>query len=209
MNRVPVINPATGAGYRFKDRTGKRSGRLVFTRVVGETRHKHKIWEAKCDCGVVTQTASPHSAKSCGCLHRENSAESCRERAQPDDVRLAKAKANVIKQRARRRRDPLCVMQSRLSRLHRHALAQVGAIKTSPTFEALGYTASEFVTHIEAQFCGGMGWHNMADWQIDHIIPMSSARSVDDVVALNQLSNLRPLWASENNAKKDKRDYLL
>jgi len=44
------------------------------------------------------------------------------------------------------------VMQSRLSRLHRHALAQVGAIKTSPTFAELGYSAKEFVVHIERQF---------------------------------------------------------
>jgi hypothetical protein len=49
-----------------------------------------------------------------------------------------------------------------------------------------------------------MGWHNMKDWQIDHILPISQPRIVDDVVALNQLSNLRPMWAEENNAKKAK-----
>jgi hypothetical protein len=100
-------------------------------------------------------------------------------------------------------------MQARLSRLHRHALAQVGAIKTSGTFEQLGYSAADFVRHIERQFLRGMGWHNMNEWQVDHIIPVSSAKTEEDVVALNQLSNLRPMWAVDNNAKKDKRISLL
>jgi hypothetical protein len=101
------------------------------------------------------------------------------------------------------------MMQARLSRLHRHALRQVGAIKTSPTFEQLGYSVEEFVTHIERQFCHGMGWHNMSEWQIDHIVPVSEAKEEADVVALNQLSNLRPMWAHENNRKKNKRLSLL
>lgn len=100
-------------------------------------------------------------------------------------------------------------MQARLSRLHRHALALAGAIKTSPTFERLGYSAADLAAHIERQFARGMGWHNMDRWQIDHIIPASRAKTEDDVVALNQLSNLRPMWAPENNRKKDRRLTLL
>jgi hypothetical protein len=100
-------------------------------------------------------------------------------------------------------------MQARVSRLHRHALAQVGAIKTSPTFEQLGYTVDEFVAHIERQFVKGMGWHNMGQWQLDHVLPVSGAKDISDVVALNQLSNLRPMWAQDNNRKKNKRTSLL
>lgn len=100
-------------------------------------------------------------------------------------------------------------MQARLSRLHRHALAQVNAIKTSPTFEQLGYSVDDFVAHIERQFVPRMGWHNMSKWQIDHIVPVSEAKTEDDVIALNQLSNLRPMWSHENNAKKNKRSNLL
>jgi hypothetical protein len=85
----------------------------------------------------------------------------------------------------------------------------VGAIKTSPTFEQLGYTVEEFVAHIERQFVKGMGWHNMDKWQLDHILPVSGAKSEADVIALNQLPNLRPMWSPENNAKKDRRVSLL
>lgn len=100
-------------------------------------------------------------------------------------------------------------MQSRLSRLHRWALKRVGGIKQSPTFDELGYSVCEFVAHMERQFLPHMGWHNMDEWQIDHIIPVSSAVTVEDVVRLNQLPNLRPMWSADNNRKKDKRESLL
>lgn len=207
---MPVrLNPETGRGYRFKDWTGLRTGRLVFTRNLGPNKHKHQVWEATCDCGQTTQTTSPKFTKSCGCLHREVAAATQRAKALPPEQKLANAKRNAERQRARRKTDPLKAMQARLSRLHRHALAQVGAIKTSPTFEQLGYTAEEFVAHIERQFAKGMGWHNMRDWQIDHIVPVSEAQNEDDVVALNQLPNLRPMWAKENNAKKARRTSLV
>lgn len=206
---VKGVDPATGRGVRFKDRSGRRNGRLVFTRSLGEDAHRHQIWEANCDCGSVTTTATPHKTQSCGCIQREGAAERQTARALPPEERRRRELANRGRQRQRRKSDPLIAMQARLSRLHRHALAQVGAIKTSGTFEQLGYSAAEFVRHIERQFLVGMGWHNMSEWQIDHIIPVSSARTEADVIALNQLSNLRPMWAVDNNAKKDRRTSLL
>lgn len=203
------LNPATSKGFRFKDRTGQRSGRLTFLRHLGLDANKHHVWEARCDCGVVTRTAQPHVTKSCGCLRREVAAQTQRAKALPPEVKAASVRANQARQRARRKSDPVLAMQARLSRLHRHALRRVGAIKRSPTFEQLGYTAAEFVEHIERQFLPGMGWHNMADWQIDHIVPVSEAVTERDVIALNQLSNLRPMWAAENNAKKARRVTLL
>lgn len=203
------VDPVTGRSIRFKDRTGQRNGRLVFTRYLGPDEHKRGIWEAVCDCGAITSTATPNSTRSCGCLQREIASKIQLEKALPHEERTRRVLANRVRQRQRRKSDPRLAMQARLSRLHRHALAQVGAIKTSGTFEQLGYTAAEFVRHIERQFLVGMGWHNMSVWQVDHIVPVSSAKSEEDVIALNQLSNLRPMWAVDNNAKKDKRLSLL
>lgn len=203
------LNPENNKGFRFKDRSGQRNGRLVFTRHLGIDEHKHHRWEALCDCGAMTVTATPHKTKSCGCLHRDTMAKIQRAKALPKEQKRRNVLRNRANQRSRRRTDPLKAMQARLSRLHRHALRQVGAIKTSPTFDALGYTAGEFVAHIERQFVRGMGWHNMSAWQIDHVLPISDARTVEDVVALNQLSNLRPMWAPDNNAKKNRRQSLL
>lgn len=203
------MNPQTGRGFMFKDRSGQRNGRLVFTKHLGRTVHKHNIWEAICDCGNITSTATPSKTRSCGCLHRETAAATQRAKALPPELKLKSIQRNAKNQRARRKADPVKAMQARLSRLHRHALAMVGAIKRSPTFEQLGYTVEQFVAHIERQFVKGMGWHNMSEWQIDHIVPVSEAKTEHDVVALNQLSNLRPMWADANNAKKAQRISLL
>lgn len=75
--------------------------------------------------------------------------------------------------------------------------------------EMLGYSASDLVQHVERQFVKGMGWDNIDKWQVDHIIPVSTAETVGNVIALNQLSNLRPMWSNYNNAKKDRRETLL
>lgn len=203
------LNPETGQGYVFKDRAGQRNGRLVFMRYMGRDEHLHSLWEAQCDCGNITVTATPSKTRSCGCLHREVAAATQRAKALPPEVKRQSVERNRANQRARRKADPLKAMQARLSRMHRHALAQVGALKTSRTFEQLGYTAEEFVAHLERQFVKGMGWHNMSEWQIDHIIPVVEAKTEEDVVALNQLSNLRPMWARENNVKNARRLSLL
>jgi hypothetical protein len=167
------------------------------------------VWEAVCDCGNVTTTATPNKTLSCGCLQKETAAKVQRGKALPEDERKRRADANRIVQRRRRKTDPVLAMQARLSRLHRFALMRVGAVKNSPTLKKLGYTATEFADHIERQFSGGIGWHNMDRWQIDHIVPVSTAKDEADVVALNQLSNLRPMWALSNNQKKNQRVSLL
>ena len=201
------ISKDTGRHHRFNDMSGKRNGRLVFIANTGQSKHRHQIWSALCDCGKTTSTTTPRKTKSCGCLRAEMMAELGRSSKKENPISRTKEYRKKIKQKLKS--NPSYVMQARLSRLHRHALSQVNAIKTSPTFTELGYTVNEFVVHIEKQFAPAMSWSNMNDWQIDHIIPASTAKTRSDVVALNQLSNLRPMWADENNAKKNKIETLL
>lgn len=188
-------------------------GRLTVLSRFGDDGHGHVTWKCACECGgetIVSGTILRRGkTKSCGCLQKEAVSSIRKAAALPPEIKRERIKASSAKQRALRKANPLSVMQSRLSRLHRHALAQVGAIKRSPTFEQLGYSSEQFVAHIERQFIKGMGWHNMSEWQIDHIIPIREAKTELDVVALNQLSNLRPMWSAENNRKKAKRVSLL
>lgn len=45
-------------------------------------------------------------------------------------------------------------------------------------------------------------------WDIDHIIPISSAKTEDEVINLNHYTNLQPLCGKINrDIKKDKLDY--
>lgn len=77
----------------------------------------------------------------------------------------------------------------------------------------LGYTTDELKAHLERQFLKGMTWENMGEWEIDHIIPVSHFKftSTDDpdFWLCWSLSNLRPLWRSDNRKKSNIRTHLI
>lgn len=84
-----------------------------------------------------------------------------------------------------------------------------GFTKRSKTGAILGCSWPEFAAHIERQFLPGMSWENRSKWHIDHIVPMATAVTEADVLALNHFTNLRPLWAEDNLAKKAKITHLI
>lgn len=71
------------------------------------------------------------------------------------------------------------------------------------TFEELGYSRKDLEAHIAKQFTDGMAWDNHGDWHIDHIIPVSEMvrLGVTNPKKINALTNLRPMWATENLSK--------
>lgn len=58
--------------------------------------------------------------------------------------------------------------------------------------------------HLERQFVEGMTWENRNEWHIDHIIPLSSAKTEDELYELCHYTNLQPLWAEDNLKKSNK-----
>jgi hypothetical protein len=88
-----------------------------------------------------------------------------------------------------------------------------GFKKKSKTQTILGCTFKEFKDHIESQWESWMTWENYGlyngelnyGWDIDHIIPSSSAISEEDVCNLNHYTNLKPLCSYHNrNVKRNK-----
>ena len=49
-----------------------------------------------------------------------------------------------------------------------------------------------------------MTWNNLGEWQINHIIPVSSAKTEEEMIKLNHYLNLQPLWESDNIRKGNK-----
>jgi hypothetical protein len=90
-----------------------------------------------------------------------------------------------------------------------NSIRRRGYTKRSRSCVILGCSWSEFSNHIESMFSIGMSWANHGDWEIDHIIPISSAESECDVIRLNHFTNLRPLWKRDNRAKGAKMEHLL
>jgi hypothetical protein len=76
--------------------------------------------------------------------------------------------------------------------------------KNGRTFEIIGISPENLKEHISNQFKEGMSWENHGEWHIDHIMPLSSAKSESELYNLFHYSNLQPLWASENMSKGNK-----
>ena len=77
--------------------------------------------------------------------------------------------------------------------------------KESSYTKSIGCSSSEFIKHIEGQFDDKMNWANYGDyWEIDHILPLSSAKTIDEVYKLNHYTNLQPLYWKDNREKSDK-----
>jgi hypothetical protein len=80
--------------------------------------------------------------------------------------------------------------------------------KSKKTEHILGCTIEEFIQHIQTQFTEGMTLENhgqgIGKWNIDHIIPISSAKTEEEIYKLNHYTNLQPLWWEENMAKGKK-----
>ena len=100
----------------------------------------------------------------------------------------------------------LYVISKRIRSLVFSSIKQKKSLKTE---RILGCTLNEFRHHIERQFNNGMSWDAMGKIHIDHIVPISSAKSEEDVIALNHHTNLMPVWASDNLSKAASREFLI
>jgi hypothetical protein len=72
------------------------------------------------------------------------------------------------------------------------------------TKDIIGCTPQELKEHIEKKFKEGMSWNNRDKWHIDHIIPLSSGKTEEEILKLCHYTNLQPLWAKENLEKSNK-----
>lgn len=116
-----------------------------------------------------------------------------------------------VRQRLLRRikEDPLFKLEWNLRTLLRNSLKKPQHKKTSRLQTILGCTVVEFKRHMERQFTKGMNWTNQGVWEMDHIVPVSSATTGPEVIALFHHTNLRPLWATPNRTKGAHRDFLI
>jgi hypothetical protein len=82
----------------------------------------------------------------------------------------------------------------------------LGSKKDGKTFNIIGCTPQYLKEYLENQFTDGMNWnnHGLFGWHIDHIIPLSSADTEEELYKLCHYSNLQPLWAEDNLRKGNK-----
>jgi hypothetical protein len=106
----------------------------------------------------------------------------------------------------RRKTEPLYKLASYLRNRTYQAFKNKGYSKNTKTKEMLGIEWEVAKQHIERQFTKGMNWDNQGKWHIDHIIPLASANTEEELIKLCHYTNLQPLWAEDNLTKSDKID---
>ena len=101
-------------------------------------------------------------------------------------------------------------MNSSCPQCHSKAFKRNGYTKKSKSIDIIGCSFEEFQEHLESKFESWMTWENKGiyngelnyGWDIDHIIPLSSAKTEEDVIKLNHYTNLQPLCGYTNRYLK-------
>ncbi len=114
-------------------------------------------------------------------------------------------KHNVAYKKNRKKTDKLYKLKDNLRCRISLFLRLSGYKKKSKTEYILGASFEIVKLHLERQFTKGMKWSNhgrlYGKWNIDHKIPLSSAKTEEEAIALCHYTNLQPLWFEDNNKK--------
>jgi hypothetical protein len=95
----------------------------------------------------------------------------------------------------RRQTDPLYKFSCNIRTLISDSFKRKGYKKNTKTELILGCRIDEFKDYIQSQFIYPMSFDNHGlVWEIDHVIPISSAKDENEIIGLNHYTNLKPLF---------------
>jgi hypothetical protein len=117
---------------------------------------------------------------------------------------VKKLKKEHVKRR--KKRDPIFrAMNIMRNRTTRYAHKKFNE-KRGMFVEIIGIDRDGFRDYISSKFKEGMSWENYgwSTWHLDHIIPLSSAKTIKELEELSHYTNLQPLWKDENLEKSNK-----
>jgi hypothetical protein len=125
-----------------------------------------------------------------------------------DEWKVIKKEKERIRQNNKWKRrwneDELFAIKVRLRNLIRNSFRRGGYKKfNTSTEDIVGVNYNEFKIYLESKFIDGMNWDNRGEWHIDHIIPLSSAKSEEELRKLCHYTNLQPLWEKDNLKKSN------
>jgi len=106
--------------------------------------------------------------------------------------------------------DPLFKLKRNIQTAIYNSMIRKDFTKTSKTVHMLGCSFLEFKQHLESKFQPWMNWNNYGKyngelnygWDIDHIVPLDTAITAEDVIRLNHYTNLQPLCSYINRCVK-------
>ena len=147
---------------------------------------------------LVCDTMKPYSSFGKSIKFKDGFLERCNDCAEERKKELSK-KYNR-KKYERIMNDPIAKSRKNARRMILSAFRYVGSKKNAKTYEIIGLNAGKFEQWLRDVSDVKPETH---DVHIDHIIPISSAQSHDEVLALSHFSNLQWLAHDENIRKRD------
>ena len=112
-------------------------------------------------------------------------------------------------ERRKKKEDELFNAKNKITKLIGASFKLGGFKKNTKSVAILGCTYSEFKSYIESKFESWMCWANHGQtaktynvtWQLDHIKPLSTAKTIEDIIKLNHYTNFQPLCSKKNREK--------
>lgn len=113
----------------------------------------------------------------------------------------------------------LIKIKKKLQKIAASAFKQKGKKKKTSTKKLLGCSIEEFKNYIESLWEPWMNWENYGNkngvakevnfsWDLDHIIPLSSAKTEEDLNRLTHYTNIQPLCSYTNRwVKRNKKEF--
>ncbi len=139
-----------------------------------------------------------------------------------NDKRANNGKLNTCRscvnkiQSERQKNNVLYRLRRMCSNAIKEGFRRKGYTKKTKTYQILGCSFEELKSHIESKFEPWMKWENQGlyngtenyGWDLDHIIPISSAATEEEIIKLNHYTNFQPLCSYINRVvKRDRLDY--
>jgi 5-methylcytosine-specific restriction endonuclease McrA len=99
-----------------------------------------------------------------------------------------------------RQNPPYKIIQNQKRRI-RTICKNKGYHKTSEFNNIFGIDAKGLKQYMETLFVDGMTWDNYGEWEVDHIVPLETVNSFEDLSRLSHYKNLQPLWENDHKTK--------
>ena len=109
----------------------------------------------------------------------------------------------------RKMTDKKYILRIRVRNLIKHSFERQGYSKKSKTYSIIGTDYETFYNHLLQTFMNNYGyeWDGVEEVHIDHIIPLATAETEEDVIKLCHYTNLQLLKGKDNLEKGSKLDW--
>lgn len=194
------------------------------------TEFKPRIWNQVCCCKKCSSIADKKYILNWRKEHKEEikTQKINYARKNPNNIRRYnktycknhKEKINIRRRGYERKRAQIDTLYQLISNCRKRInkiLISKNYTKKNSTLQNLGCSIGFLKQHLEKQFKSWMTWNNRGlyngkleyGWDIDHIIPLSSAKTEEELTKLFHYTNLQPLDSKINrDIKKNKIQYL-